>query len=229
MTTERRPSPYADKLPKPYMDGDDWRHDNPPLVTVVFPKYRGRSYPQAVLTAQLAEMYKEYITGDSLYHVGAFAQTGQQASILLALFNLTLGIKGVLVFGSDGILLTNPYQAQMVIDCYQKASLVNDFTAYCHSVINDPFIVRNTFDLEYRRDTIGSRWILPCRLINRSYLEFAADHPASPEDQMQSAAVRQGCHWCPNFSADAFHRVDSSLPNKPHRQDLLHPDGSLIR
>ena len=190
-------------------------------MTVIFPKHRGKTYPQAVLTAQQAELYKEYSIDDALYHVAVFARNGRQAATALALFRLTTNLKGVLVFGADGILVQNPHTARAVVECYQKASLVRDHTAYCHTVINDPFIIRGTFELVYALDRTGARYVLPCRLINKVYLEFEADHPADPVDLMQAAAVKQGSHWCPHFSAQAFRRVEEALTEAKHGRNVI--------
>ena len=213
MTTERRPSPHAKVLPAPYVDAVDWTHLDPPLVTVVFSKHRGRTYPQAVHTAQQAELYKEYDLLGSLHHVAVFSRDGRQSAIALVLLRLTMNLKGTLVFDADGILVQNAYSAEKVLECYQKASLVRDHTAYCHTVISDPFVVRGTFEMVYALDRPGARYVLPCRLINKSYLAFEADHPATPEDLIQVAAVEQGSHWCPHFSASAFRQVDPHIPD----------------
>ena len=205
-------------VPRPYLEESDWTHHAPPLVTIVFPKYRGRSYPQARLTGRQAEVYREYIMENALYHVAAFAQTRHQAATALALIMLTVGIKGTLVFGSDGILVPNRYQAEGILECYQKACLVKDYRAYCYSVINDPFVARGSFEMLYTRDRTVDRYVLPCRPINPTYLKFEGDHPSRPEDLMQAAAVHQGCHWCPNFSAESFRRVDSERPHEPHQE-----------
>ena len=221
MNTQRRPSVHSGLLPKPYMDDDDWTHSEPPLITIVFPKYRGRSYPQALLTGQQAELYKEYLVLEALYHVASFAQSRHQATTALALMMLTANIKGTLVFGSDGVLVANKYRVESVLECYQKACLVNDYRAYCHSVINDPFIVRGTFEMMYSRQGTVDRYMLPCRLINKAYLEFDAQHPARAEDLIQAAAVNQGSHWCPNFNAKAFRKVEPYYPDAPAQQEIL--------
>ena len=208
-------------IPRPYIEETDWQDPAPPLMTIVFGQYRGRSYQQAVLTAQQAALYKEYSLEKSTYHVAAFQQAGSQAALAHSLLQLTMGIKGVLLFGSDGVLLPSFYKAMMVVECYQSASLVRDHRAYCHAIINDPFLVRGSFEVMYSRGLTEDRYVLPCRLINPTYLEFDAQHPASPEDLMQAAAVKQGSYWCPYFSAREFRKISSDHdPYQGQRQVL---------
>ena len=219
MNAERESSAADSVLPKPYLDAD-WDLPEPPLLTIVFPKYRGRSYPQAVLTAQQADIYKEHVASDTVFHVAAFARTGPKAATALVLLNLTRGIKGTMIFGSDGALIQNAYAATLVLECFQKASLVDDHTAYCYTIIDDPFVDRSGWGLNFASDLIKDRYVLPCRLINRSYLEFDSNHPSRPEDLMQAAAVRQGSNWCPHFSARAFQKVDSEFHDRSGRQEV---------
>ncbi|MYD93835.1 MAG: hypothetical protein F4Y02_09105 [Chloroflexi bacterium] len=181
--------------------------DKPPLVTILFAKHAGRTYPQAVAVAQQASVYREQVEGRSVTHVATFAQTAQQASAASQLLQLTVSLKSSAVFDGGGVMVPNKWTAGQVLDCYRKASLCADPTAYCHLVINSPFTHQGEFELVDRDDRQADRWLLPCRLINRAYLAFDAQHPASATDLLQAAAVRNGSQWCPNFEATSFRPV----------------------
>ena len=72
----------------------DWPHSHPPLVTSLFAKHRGRTYPQAVAVAQQAQVYREQVEGTALTLVATFARTAQQASAASQLLELTVSLKG---------------------------------------------------------------------------------------------------------------------------------------
>ncbi|MCY3749074.1 MAG: hypothetical protein OXG64_07245 [Chloroflexi bacterium] len=184
-----------------------WPDPDPPLATILFAKHRGRTYPQAVAVAQQAQVYREQVEGTAVTHVATFERTAAQASAASQLLQLTVSLKGSAVFDGDGVLVPNKWTAGQVLDCYRKASLCADPTAYCHVVINDPFARRGAFGLRDHDDGHGDRWLLPCRLINAAYLAFDAQHPASATVLIEAAAVRNGSQWCPKFAATAFRAV----------------------
>ncbi len=181
-----------------------WPEREPPLVTILFGKHAGRTYPQAVAVARQATRYLEQVEGASVHHVATFARTVPQASAAARLLELTLNLKGSAVFDGAGVMVPSKYTAQQVLDCYRKACLCDDHTAHCHVVINDPFSQRGEFGLGYLHDRQSDRWLLPCRLINKAYLDFDRQHPASAVNLVQAAAVKSVSQWCPYFEAAAF-------------------------
>lgn len=202
--------PRLDGVTLPTGSGDAttaWPHSHPPLVTILFAKHRGRTYPQAVAVAQQAQVYREQVEGRAVTHVATFARNAAQASAASQLLQLTVNLKSSAVFDGTGVLVPSKWTPGQVLDCYRKASCCTDHRAYCHVVINDPFARRGAFGLHDDRDRQADRWLLPCHLINASYLAFDAHHPSSATSLIQAAAVRSGSHWCPNFEATAFGAV----------------------
>lgn len=110
------------------------------------------------------------------------------------------------MFDGDGLLVPNSWKGLPILDCYRQAELCDNPTACCHMVIADPFRRRGAFALG-DDDGAADRWLLPCRRINPTYLEFDARHPASATSLIQAAAVRNGSSWCPSFRAAAFRPV----------------------
>lgn len=135
-----------------------------------------------------------------MHHVATFERTA-------ALLRLTMKLKSAVVLDGDGLMVSSSNLAMQVLHCYRKACLCGDPLAHFHVVINDPFRQRGHFerrDKDYRR---ADRWVLPCHLINASYLRFDAYHPASTTDSIQAAAVRHRASWCPHFRAGDFRPV----------------------
>lgn len=189
------------------LDTAGWPATNPSLLTILFAKHRGRTYPQTVATAQQARVYREQGEGAALHDVATFARNAAQASAVAALLQLTVGLKGAVVFDGDGRLVPNKWTALQAVDCYRQASLRDDHRAYCQVVINDPFRQRGAFGVRDAHDGQADRRLLPCRRINAAYLAFDAHHPASASALIQAAAVWNGSQWCPNFDAAAFRAV----------------------
>ena len=184
-----------------------WPHRHPPLLTILFAKHRGRTYAQAVVVARQAARYQEQVGGADVQHVAAFARAARQADAACALLQLTVDLKGSVVFDGDGRMVPKKWAAMQVLDCYRQASLCADHRAYCHVVINSPFTHRGEVGVRGLVDRKADRWLLPCHRINAFYLAFDAHHPASATNLIQAAAVRNGSQWCPNFDAAAFRAV----------------------
>ncbi len=180
-----------------------WPARAPPLLTILLGKHGGRTYPQAVAVAQQARRYQEQVEGASVHHVATFERTAPQAAAAVRLLELTLNLKGSVVFDGAGVMVPSKHKALGVLDCYRKACLCDDDTAHCHVVINDPFTHRGAFGLGYLHDRQSDRYLLPCRLINKAYLAFDLRHPAGYVDLIQ-AAVSNGSQWCPNFEPESF-------------------------
>lgn len=49
----------------------------------------------------------------------------------------------------------------------------------------------------------------PCRFIYPYIDNLQWGHPSSVPDQLQAAAVRLGCHWCPLFDPTKIKIVDN--------------------
>ena len=97
------------------------------------------------------------------------------------------------------------------------AQSCRDPTAHCHSVIDDPFseeIEEKGLSLSIQvveRPPIKyeieiKRFSFPCKFLLHRF-RFQKEHPATAQDQIQAAAVSQGCDWCPNFNPDNWKQV----------------------
>lgn len=195
------------------LDGAEWSESRPPLVAVVFRQNRGANYPQAVETARSAALYRERQQGKTLLHVAVFSRNEEQASLASTLLELLVGIKGTLIYDGDGNRIPNEWTAKAVLECYANSGLSRDYRAHCHRVIDDPFD-------RWAPATQPDRYILPCRLIDRFRLRLAWDHPASVVEQLHAAGVDSGCHWCPNFDAEAFRKVGDRSPTPGEAREL---------
>ncbi len=186
----------------------DWPHPDPPLVTILFARHHGRTYPQAVATAQQARVYHEQGEGSgrSTTSPCSPARRGRRMRRVRCC-GLTADLKGTIVFDGDGAMVPNTWTAGQVLTCYRQARLCADHRAYCHVVINDPFTHRGAFGVRDAHDPEADRWLLPCHRISASYSTFHAHHPASATTLIQEAAVRNGSQSCPNFDAAAFRAV----------------------
>ncbi len=49
------------------------------------------------------------------------------------------------------------------------------------------------------------RYVFPCSFLKARF-RFQTDHPASPQDQIQAAAVKESCAWCPHFDPAGFRK-----------------------
>ena len=153
------------------------------LMAVVFPKSTSSNYPWAVFVAQSANLYAEKIIENKLFHMAVFSITQDGANKALALLNYLLGLKNWNVF-MNGSIYENPYSVYSVLQCYSKALSCNDYRAYCHEVINDPFCETygRTGNLSFSfqviekdqkdiKPTIIERYLFPCKHLH-SYFRF---------------------------------------------------------
>ena len=54
-------------------------------------------------------------------------------------------------------------------------------------------------------------YLFPCSYLLEFGFRFQTAHPASPEDQIQAAAVKAGCAWCPYFDAGAYEKLGTVI------------------
>ena len=124
-----------------------------------------------------------------------------------------MSIKGTLIYDGAGAWIVREWEAKQVLDCYAKSGLTGDYRAHCYTEVDDPFSSGTYFSGEAR-----DRYILPCRLIERFKLRLAWEHPSSVIAQVMAAGVDSGCHWCPNFDAEAFRKAaDADLTPRESR------------
>jgi hypothetical protein len=54
------------------------------------------------------------------------------------------------------------------------------------------------------------RFQFPCSLLLDRF-RIQIDHPATPQDQIQAAAVTEGCDWCPFFDQTAYREIGTRI------------------
>lgn len=185
-------------------------------IATVFPKSRGSGYDAAVNFARQAARYEEAEVGKTLFHFAAFGRSRDQAALALTLVRNLRGTKGLQVV-AGGKLTQDAFRAEAVLECYLEASGLPDHRAHCVQIVHESHLVerylsgrsslapsidmadvmRNAFSGE--DDPGGRVYEFPCRHLLARGFKFQPGHPASEADQLLSAAVREGCDWCPFF------------------------------
>lgn len=185
-------------------------------IATVFPKSRGSGYDAAVNFARQAARYEEAEIGKTLFHFAAFGRSRDQAALALSLVRNLRGTKGLQVV-AGGKLTQDAFRAEAVLECYLEASGLPDHRAHCVQIVHESHLVerylsgrsslapsidmadvmRNAF--RGNDDPGGKVYEFPCRYLMTRGFKFQPGHPASEADQLLSAAVREGCDWCPFF------------------------------
>lgn len=181
-------------------------------IATVFPKSRGSGYDAAVNFARQAAHYEEAEIGKTLFHFAAFGRSREQAALALTLVRNLRGTKGLQVV-AGGKLTQDVFRAEAVLECYLEASGLPDHRAHCIQIVHESHLVERylsgsasaSVDMvdvmrnAFRRDheTGGKVYEFPCRYLLSRGFKFQPGHPSSEADQLLSAAVREGCDWCP--------------------------------
>lgn len=189
-------------------------------VAMVFPKSKSASYGPALALAQQAQHYGEQEIGGALMHFAGFGRDRHQAALALSVLDYLRGVKGLQVFGG-GQMLLEPHRVAAVLDCFLKACGCDDSRAHCVVVVDEPTVVAvgggvrqgvvpaidlprldNLADWLERQPAAAqpARVLFPCRYLLQRNFRFQPDHPAGRLAQVQAAAVREGCDWCPNLA-----------------------------
>lgn len=147
----------------------------PPLV-FAFPKSRASSYEIAMGLCSVIETQSTSLVGNKKFNVVAFAE--HQYGVALAALEALGGYKGLQVF--CGATQLQWARTIHVLRCFTQSLSVTERGAYCTIKTTDG--------------------VMPCRLLVTSYL-FKINHamPFSNRHQIQAAAARQGCLFCPNL------------------------------
>lgn len=188
------------------------------LLAVRFPRSRAASYAPSVAVAQTAEHYGESMIGGTLFHWAGFGRSRDQLARALSVVHGTHAIKGFELY-AGGQLLAEWYRAEAVLRCCLQAAGCGDPRAHCQVVVESTSVLSIGDDCralswgmlseglraqasDLLTDTPRPRHdltIFPCRYLLKMNFNYQLGHPASAADQVQSAAVRYGCDWCPNF------------------------------
>lgn len=182
------------------------------LLAIVFPKSRSTAFPAALALAERADLYEVQQAGKAVYHVAGFGRSEGQAARALEMMRLLRGLKGVQVF-VRGALSADPWRLQRTLECYLASCGSADPRAHCVVMVSDDELRHglpssvSLRDMGGRQPPPGLEWVkhigmrpFPCRMVKEYGFRLQPGHPASEADQIQAAAVRVGCNWCPNFN-----------------------------
>jgi hypothetical protein len=186
-------------------------------LAIAFPKSRSANYGAAVNFARNAVHYTDTEIDGNTYHFAGFGTDRAQVTLALSVTKLLLNIKGTM-FYAGGKLVMERFRIESVLSCYLTACGSKDYRAHCHTVINDPFgsksLPGEKFSMsmmDFIRDDSQApavQCLFPCRfLAGFTDMGLSGQHPSSQEDQIQAAAVRRGCDWCPSFHPEDFKKL----------------------
>ena len=201
---------------------DPMRKDCANLLVIYFPKSASSYYPFVVSIAQGASGYKEFTFNGKTAHVVAFSKNSEDASRAMAILDYISGWKGIQIFVQGRLVKDSLWGVKSVLKCYLEACACNDWKAHCYKVIDDP-VIRGKEDLlnytltvritdespKYKELIEIDQYVFPCNYLYSLYrgVDFNLNHTSSFQDQIQAGAVKQGCHWCPNFDEKQFRKI----------------------
>ena len=145
------------------------------LIVVSFAANKTAGYNAALSVARSAAMHETAEVNGKPLTFAAFGRERPQAEAALVLIRYLRGAKGVQIY-AGGALLVEWARAESVLQCYLTSLACADRRAHCQ---------------------VGA---LPCRHLAKWQFRVDARHPSSPADQIQAAAVRLSCDWCPSFN-----------------------------
>jgi hypothetical protein len=187
------------------------------LLVVVFSKSTSKNFPLVLAVCGNLDRFWTIDVGGKEAYFARFDKSQIDAARAVVLLGYIGGWKGVQIF-SQGKLLNNTYEVEMVLECYTESGSCQNLSSHCHKVIDDPFsdeivrdrsmgiTIRVTENPVYKHEVEIDRYLFPCKYL-LSRFRFQRDHPASPQDQIQAGAVEEGCNWCPNFNLDEWKKV----------------------
>lgn len=182
-------------------------------IAITFPKSRSASFEMGLAAARLAENYAEGLIGSSFLHCAGFGVSRDQlANALVAVRNLHR-IAGFQAFGR-GSIIRESFKIERVLECYLTASACSDPRAHCVVVVEEERLytrqrepVQMTVSISLgstpkpRPDTFGLNKVgmreFPCRFMHQWGFRYQKEHPSGEPEQLQAAALRLGCEWCP--------------------------------
>ena len=196
----------------PALHLDPVAESNGHLISIVFLKSPSRSYEYAVSIARNADKYAEADISGKPVHYTVFHRTPEGTARALALLDLVKNWAGTQLF-AGGQLQPDAYRVFDVLRCYQQALRSNDPKAHCEIPVENPFRggIGDCMTIEECLDVAGRlrgdyiTHIFPCRFVG--FMILRPGNNPSPENQIQSEAVRRGCDWCPLLRVEAFRKI----------------------
>jgi hypothetical protein len=190
----------------------DWSLEG--LLAVVLPSSRSTAFPAALALAQSASHYAQQTAGKLVYHLAGFGRSQGQAARALELLRLVRSLKGFQLF-VRGALYADAWRVAKVLECYLQSCAAADPRAHCVMMVDErelyegpPMSMAIHIHAHSRpAPPPGLQWVndigrlpFPCRYLKHYGFRLQRGHPSSEADQIQAAAVREGCDWCPNFN-----------------------------
>lgn len=210
--------------------GDLIQQANQFVLAILFPSSKSAVFPLALNLAKAASSYQLINLHDHEFHVAFFAADIEAMKRALSLLSFAKRIAHTQVYGR-GQLITNPYSAASVIECYMNSLKPSDHRAHCHIVkhfrmdssvpmLSSPgaaipeidhvdIEIKLGEDFHINVDSFDyPGFVVPCGYVAK-YADFklSPDMAVTLEDQMKAAGARSSCDWCPNFKPDEFKKL----------------------
>lgn len=185
------------------------------LITISLPISRSKNFSAALNIASQANNLFEINIDKSIFYIASFGKSITQASLAIALINISQTWKGVHYF-IKGQHLSNIYKITSILECYQQSMRCNDHKAYCytlHKNVGQPKNRTPSFKVEVtishplnkilpNEEVIEETWIHPCKKLSYYVQHLNNEHTSSLQDQLQAQGVENYCDICPNFNSN---------------------------
>jgi hypothetical protein len=182
-------------------------------LSTVFAKTRSSGYTNALAAAKRANHYSEGPADFKTLHIAGFGRSQQQLALALFVITHLRRSSALQVFGG-GKLIQDKWRIAEVLECVVTASSCADTRAHCVVVVDEdrlgigampPTSVTINFATQPEMPDRFGLWRVgarefPCRYLFEHGFRFQPSHPSSEAAQIQAAAVRAGCDWCPHLN-----------------------------
>jgi hypothetical protein len=171
------------------------------LIAVAFPKSPSKSYEMVVDLAKKALSYDEVTLGNKMFHCAVFGKDKSQASNAIIVIDAVKDWKQTRIF-VRGRILERHYNVVETLRCYLDSLESLDPKAYCNFVYTDLADEFSLFNIP-----VKGTYFVPCRKLEGFMREIVRYPIGGPEADIQAAAIRRGCFWCPNFNPKGFRQI----------------------
>lgn len=190
------------------------------LFTVLFPKSNSKIFPVALKIAHRASQIEEGVIDGRIFYLVSVSKNIDDIRVGKLLLQYVSKWTGSRVYVSDTEHRSS-FQVMLVLECIIKALSCNDPKAHCYVVKDHPVVaqMKSSFGFgaisfdginpEYAKLQQAPKLLIPCRYIADHTGLIQHGHPSSIPDQIQAAAVRHGCHWCPMFDAKKVEIIEN--------------------
>lgn len=171
------------------------------LISVAFPKSTSKNYLAMVELAKKALFYGETKLGGRIYHCAVFGCSKIQASTAVMVVEVVKDWNGTKIF-VGGRPLERFYNVERTLRCYLNSFDAIDVKAHCHFIYSDV-----ADEVSMMKIVKHGKYLVPCRMLEGFVREVVRNPIAGPEADIQAAAIRRGCYWCPNFNPKDFRKT----------------------